>query len=318
VTAEMLARATQPAAADASPVVLCPNCRDQRTTVRYDFGRHRIVRCAGCGLLRLDPLPSEEDTLAVYGENYFQNDDFLRGDNDGLFGYADYIAERFNKQPQYAQIAKDIAARLGITGRRPKLLEVGCGFGYFLDVAFEENFDVVGLEFNATAVARLRRKYAFPILSGSLESTQLERDSFDAVVMFDVIEHLRNPFSALDRVRAAVAPGGLFVLSTVDAESTVSRLLGRRLEDFRRTREHLFFFGRKTLAQVLSAHGFETVSIRSIGHTFELAFLLERLALYNRPIFQTLRRLVTRLGLGSLQIHVNPGTKMIAFARRAG
>src|SRR5262249_29362405 len=153
--------------------------------------------------------PTEEETRAVYGEDYFQNRYFLQGENSQLFGYFDYVAERFNKQPQYARIAREIAAMLHDIGRRPRLLEVGCGLGYFLDVAFEEDFDVMGLEFNPHAVARLRRKYAFPILSGSLEETRLDPGSLDAVVLFDVIEHLRDPFAALDRLHASIAPGGL-------------------------------------------------------------------------------------------------------------
>ena len=134
--------------------------------------------------------------------------------------------------------------------------------------------------------------------------------------MFDVIEHLRDPFTALDRLREALVPGGILALSTVDAESWTSRLIGKRLEDFRRTREHLFFFGRDTLREALDRHGFEPLAIRSIGHTFELGFLLDRLALYNAPLFRALHRGLRAVGLASLQIYINPFTKMIAFARR--
>jgi len=296
----------------------CPNCKQNAARVRYDFGEQRILRCTACGLLYIDPWPSEAEMHAVYGENYFQNTAFLNGASEGLFGYVDYVAERFNKQPQYAAIAREAAELLGGAERRPRLLEIGCGFGYFLDVAFEENFDVAGLEFNPFAVERLRRKYAFPIFSGALENTRLEPSAYDAVVMFDVVEHLRDPFSALRQIHAAMAPGGVLVLSTVDAESVVSRLIGKRLEDFRRTREHLIFFGRKTMQQVLQDHGFEVLTMRSIGHTFELAFLLARLELYQRHLFGALRRLLSRVGLGSLQVYLNPRTKMIVFARRAG
>ncbi len=266
-------------------------------------------------LLYLDPWPDEAETQAVYGETYFQNTHFLRGASDTLFGYSDYVSERFNKQLQYVNIARDVARLLGETPARPRLLEVGCGFGYFLDVAFEEGFDVEGLEFNPHAVERLRRKYVFPILSGALERAELPPRTLDAVAMFDVIEHLRDPFGALERIHAALVPGGILVLSTPDAESVVSRLIGKRLEDFRRTREHLFFFGRRTLAQILAERGFEVIRIRSIGHTFELGFLLERLALYNRPVFGGLRRVATALGLARAPIYLNPLTKMIAFAR---
>jgi SAM-dependent methyltransferase len=264
----------------------------------------------------LDPWPSEEETRAVYGASYFQNPYFREGEHDTLFGYTDYAAERLNKQPQYASIAREIRAALPASARSPRLLEVGCGFGYFLDVAFEADFEVMGLEFNQHAVERLRRKYAFPILAGSLEETHLEPDSLDAAVMFDVIEHLRDPFAALDRLRDAVVTGGLVVVATMDCESFVSRLIGSRLEDFRRTREHLFFFSRETMTRILRERGFEVVKIRSFGHTFDLALLLDRLALFNRPLFRGLHWLVTRAGLGHLQVYVNPHTKMIVFARR--
>ena len=256
--------------------------------MRYDFGREQIRRCQECGLLYIHPLPSEEETREVYGESYFHNDQFMHGTNAALFGYADYVAERFNKQPQFAAIAREIAELVPPSTSRPRLLEVGCGFGYFLDVAFEENFDVSGLEFNPHAVERLKRKYAFPIACGALETASLPPHSVDAAVLFDVIEHLRDPFTALDRLHGALAPDGVLVLSTVDAESWSSRLLGKRLEDFRRTREHLFFFSRETIRAVLVRHGFEVLHIRSIGHTFDLGFLLEapgdlQQALLRRP-----------------------------------
>jgi 2-polyprenyl-3-methyl-5-hydroxy-6-metoxy-1,4-benzoquinol methylase len=296
---------------------ICPRCADGRSTIRYDFGTHRIVRCAACSLMYLDPWPSEDDLRGVYDEQYFQNQTLLHGRNRSLYGYFDYVAERINKQADYVPIARDIRARLPHTDA-PRLLEVGCGFGYFLDVAFEEGFKVAGLEFNESAVRRLREKYAFPILGGAIETVPLPAAGYDAVVMFDVIEHLRDPFAALDRLHDAIAPGGWLVITTMDSESRMSRLLGQHLEDFRRTREHLFFFSRRTLAEVLREHGFEPADVRSIGHTIELALLLDRLTLYQHRLFSALRALVCRLGLGSVSVRVDPHTKMIVFARRSG
>ena len=271
-----------------------------------------------CSLLYLDPWPTAAELHAVYSEDYFENDDFMEGDHANLFGYSDYIGERFNKQPQYAAIARRILNLLSMEGTRPRLLEVGCGYGYFLSEAFEEGFDVAGVEFNPSAVERFRAKYSFPVWCGAMEDVDLEHGSYDCVAMFDVIEHLLDPFACLDKTHEALKPGGLLALSTMDAESWSSRLLGKRLEDFRRTREHLIFFGRETLRSVLDEHGFDTVSIRSIGHTFELSFLLERLSLYNRTLFGAARRMADVSGLGRIPLRVNPHTKMIAIARKRG
>jgi len=284
--------------------------------VHYDFGAEKIVRCTGCNLLYLTPCPSPDESRAVYEDSYFENPTLLEADNRSIFGYADYIAERFNKQPQFAAIARDIRSLLVPRDRPPRLLEVGCGFGYFLNEAFEEGFDVSGVEFNCNAVERLRRKYRFPIQHGPLEEIALEESHYDVLAMFDVIEHLRDPFRCLEKIRGAMTAGGLLVISTPDAMSPVSRIIGKRLEDFRRTREHLFFFSRDTLTSILEDHGFDVLTIRSIGHTFELSFLLNRLELYNRTIFSSLCWMVERLGLGSLQVRINPLTKMIVVARR--
>jgi SAM-dependent methyltransferase len=294
----------------------CPRCRHDSADIRYDYGREKIVLCRGCKLLFLDPLPLPSELAEVYGDSYFENVGFFDGDNSQLFGYSDYIAERLNKQPQYAEIAREIRSLVVPMDHEPHLLEVGCGFGYFLPEAFEEGFSVSGLEFNKQAVDRLRRKYAFKIHAGALEEAHFEPETFDAVAMFDVIEHFRDPFVALDILHRSMTPGGLLAVSTPDAGSLVSRMLGSRLEDFRRTREHLFFFTRETMTETLEEHGFDVISIRSIGHTFGLAFLLDRLALYNKPIFGTLRRMVEAIGLANVQLKINPGTKMIVLARR--
>ena len=271
-----------------SVLAVCPRCHHDQAVVRYDFGGEKIVCCAACRLLFLQPQPGPDETGAVYSDSYFQNSEFLNGENRSLFGYVDYIAERFSKQPQYAVIAREIRRLLPPMPRAPRLLDAGCGLGYFLGEAFEEGFDVAGLEFNRHAVARLRRKYAFPIHPGALEDLSLDPGSFDCVTMYDVVEHLRDPFGCISKIHSILTAGGLLVMSTPDAESAMSRLLGKRLEDFRRTREHLFFFGRETITDILDERGFDVVSIRSLGHTFDLGFLLERLTLYNRPIFESL------------------------------
>ena len=87
--------------------------------------------------------------------------------------------------------------------------------------------------------------------------------------MFDVIEHLHNPFGDVQKMYDRLNPGGGIAIATMDSESLMSRLLGTRLEDFRRIREHLYFFSRESLTKVLERAGFQVYAIKSHGHTFE-------------------------------------------------
>jgi len=110
--------------------------------------------------------------------------------------------------------------------------------------------------------------------------------------------------------------GGIAIITTMDSYSLTSRILGKRLEDFRRTREHLYFFSRPTISRLLEEEGFEDLNIHSIGHTFELDFLTDRLRLISRPLGLLSRWIVHRLGLQHMHMYIDPRTKMIIYARR--
>ena len=275
--------------------------------------------------MRLSPMPGLDDTKQVYADlSYFQNPQFYDVQHGNLYGYVDYIAERVNKLRAYRPIAELLLQRHrssqsgdpSVKPPRPRLLDVGCGLGYFMDAAHDVGFEVVGVEFNPGAVKTMGEKYAFKVYEGSVEAVPATEPPFDVVTMFDVVEHLHDPFGTIQRFFELVRPGGGVAISTMDSESLTSRLLGTRLEDFRRIREHLFFFGRESLTNVLERSGFRVYKIASYGHTFELAFLMERMRIINRPVFGTARWLVEHMGMGRWRVSIDPHTKMIVYAEK--
>ena len=74
------------------------------------------------------------------------------------------------------------------------------------------------------------------------------------------------------------------------------------------------FFSRRTIRQALERHGWETLDIRSVGHTFQLQALLNRAAMI-WPVTKPLRTLVYPRWLLDANLYVNPGTKIIVYAR---
>ena len=257
-----------------------------------------------------------ESLHSVYDEDYFANAEFFSGQNEGIFGYYDYIAERFNRQLSYRELLDEVVALLpAFSAGTSRLLDVGCGLGYLMDSAHDKGFSVAGVEFNQAAAEKLRQKYVFPVHVGDMLG--FDGEACDVITMVDVIEHLHTPVAIVRKVNSCLKPGGLFVLTTMDSDSLVSRLLGARLDDFRRVREHLFFFTRDSIRRVLESEGFEVVDIRFHGHTFRLDFLADRIRLLN-PFLGWLANIPVKwLRLGARQLHLNPGTKMIVFARKA-
>jgi SAM-dependent methyltransferase len=197
----------------------------------------------------------------------------------------------------------------------PGWLDVGCGLGYLLDSAFDGGFSVMGLEFNPWAVEQCNKRYAFPVQCGTLDDIPADK-RFDVISMIDVIEHFPDPFDQLARARDHLTGNGILLVVTMDCRSWMSRLIGKGLEDFRRIREHLFFFSRPCLTEIISQKGFAVLESRFVGHTFYVPRLIERIA---KPINESLEEIVGNWfadsNLAELSMTINPQLKMAIFAR---
>ena len=301
---------------DASPKTHpCLLCGGLKSYAKYDFGPHKIFRCENCNFMWLNPLPSREELKEVYNSDYFRNKGFYQEEDEHIYGYYDYISERMTKQARYYTLMEEVVSFLGnFEPEVSRFLDIGCGLGYLLDVASDKGFQVAGTEFNPDAVEKIRKKYVFPIFCGDL--LDYKDKDFNVISMMDVIEHLTDPLAAVKKASSLLRPGGIFLITTMDSDSLVSRLLGKRLEDFRRVREHLFFFNRKTIGYLLEKEGFEVLKIRSYGHTFRMDFLGDRLKLISPVAGKIFCWIIKFLHLSTFQFYINPGTKMIVFSRK--
>ncbi len=295
---------------------VCAHCGSLRSRVRYTFSDvdKVILECASCHLMVLDPIPSEEELHAVYSEGYFENENLTQSDVSKVYGYVDYISERINKQKNYSTICRTLQRLIVPAHRPPRLLDYGCGLGFFLDSAFESGFEPHGVEFNQYALDYIHRRYAYRAFHFS---DMNPAEHYDVITMFDVVEHLRDPFATIASIRSMLTDSGIVVMTTMDSTSFVSRIMGKRLEDFRRIREHLFFFSRSNLVSVLIKQGFEVLKVGSHGHSFELRLLATRL----RAVLPIVGAPMTWLlkvfpFMGNWSIYLDPRTKFIVYARK--
>ena len=148
-----------------------------------------------------------------------------------------------------------------------RVLDVGCSSGYLARPLAERGVRVVGVELDAEA-ADEARAVCEDVVVGDVETMELpfEAGSFDVVLCGDLIEHLRDPGSALTRLRPFLRPGGRLVLTTPNVANWAMRLslLGGRWRYTDRgilDRTHVHLFTRKALVETVEAAGYRIVEL---------------------------------------------------------
>jgi SAM-dependent methyltransferase len=244
------------------------------TTDRYGVALDDFLRCARCGHLQLDRMPTEAQLEAAYREAASE----------------DYEAE---ERGQRATAAAELE-RIERHARPGRLADLGCWVGFLSSEAARRGWQPTGVEPSEWAAGRARER-GVEVVAAPLLGAGLPEGQFAAVTMGDVIEHLPDPGLALDEAARLLAPGGVLWLATPDAGSRLARVLGERWWSVIPTHVHLFT--RTSMARLLERHGFEIVELGTSPKTFSVRYYLERLAGYWPPLARALVAAAVRAGV---------------------
>lgn len=294
-------------------MVRCNLCGADDTAPVMEIEGLHIVRCRQCGLTYENPRHSQQTLHDIYTETYYDHDGLTNGLE--FYGYDDYLRDEENIKITFTKRLETIERY----ARQGALLDVGCATGFFLDLARDHGWDVAGTEVSEFAAQYAHDRFGLDVRLGTLKELALDAQAFDVVTMWDVIEHVPDPMEELREVRRIMRDGGVLSIITPDAGSIVARILGRRWEEFRRVREHLYFFSLRTLSEMLHKAGFEILRTESADKVFYLGPAVRRLKYYtwDGPLTNAATRLVYALGLEKMRININPFTKIAVHARKA-
>jgi 2-polyprenyl-3-methyl-5-hydroxy-6-metoxy-1,4-benzoquinol methylase len=263
------------------------------------YGRHHtIVQCRQCGLVYANPRGDAQELQDTY-----------EAVEDPL-----YVQERKGRVLTFERHLRPLEAITGPPAARP-LLDVGAYTGVFVEIAARHGWDAWGLEPSFWAVEQARSR-GLQVIHGTLEGADLEPGRFDVVTLWDVIEHLGDPYGSLRQVHRFLKPGGLVVLHTIDIDSLFARLMGARWPWLMEM--HLYYFSRRTLRAMLTQCGFEVIRDGPQGRYLRAGYLAERACALFPAIGLPAKWLVTQLKLDGLALPVNLGDLFTAYARKVG
>lgn len=249
----------------------CPSCGNTNSTVLYASrdrmfrmpGSFRIRRCASCSLVFLDPFLSARETRKYYpSQTYYA----YRGEaKKGLLGAVrTYLIVHYYKPTIFSILVSLFIHSVPAIPREVhhgKVLDLGCGTGDTLLLLQALGWDVYGMEMDKRAVERAHKRGLKNIRLGTFEDlSYFKNNSFDAVRLYHVIEHLPDPQLCFRLLYHALKNGGELIIGTPNISSIVARLFGTYWYNLDSPR-HLFLFNPKTLRKMAEDAGFTVRSL---------------------------------------------------------
>ena len=262
------------------------------------YGQHpQIVACNHCGHVYANPRWAEDEVVAAYTAVEDET----------------YVVERSGRELTFDKHLAALEQHVGPANGR-SLLDVGAYIGVFVEVAQANGWQACGIEPSAWAAAEAQRR-GLNVIQGTQDAPALQGSQFDVITMWDVIEHVAEPLTEVQKAHQLLKPGGWLVIHTMDVHSPVARLMGSRwpwLMDM-----HLHYFSQQSMAYMLENVGFEVIWSGAQGRYLRLGYLASRLGGLNGSLGRLAEWGVDRLKLSETAVPVNFGDLFTVYARKA-
>ncbi len=176
-----------------------------------------------------------------------------------------------------------------VPGGAKNILDVGCGDGNFALLAKEVlNAEVWGIEIQPQA-GEIAKSKIDKVIIGSFPDVvkELPVNYFDCIVFNDVLEHMPDPWNALERAKTCLSKAGAVVASIPNVRhySTLYELLVKKDWAYKNSgvldRTHLRFFTRKSIVRMFGNAGYELIKLEGIGQTKSLKYMVVNCFLMN-------------------------------------
>jgi len=253
----------------------------------------RIVKCNNCGLVYANPRDEEPVLNKKYEE----------------LGSDEYLVAESERTLTFRKDANSVKRYC----RSGRILDVGCSTGIFL-TQFGDNWEKYGVEPSTVNAKIAKSRFGLNIYNSAINELDFEVKFFNVITMWDVLEHLSNPKDVLKKLYENLKPSGYLIICTPDIGSMFSRVTGKRWLHL--TRQHLYYFDRKTLLKTIKISGFSIRRVSTYTRIFTLKYLMRRASIERHIFGRMTATLLNILRLGDLRIRVNFGDFVLVIAQR--
>ena len=225
--------------------VACNICGNEKTTPVAAQRGFRYVECMICGLIYMNPAPGAGKLKKIY-DTYHQR------------GGKDESSWETLMKLNFSIVSAKLDGMFPAGGR---LLDTGCGYGHFLEIMEKCGWQTQGIDPSVNTVAYALKK-GLNILQTTIDEAPFPEGSFHAVTMFYVLEHLPDPFAALQKVFSFLVPGGAAVIRVPHTTPLVRMLSALKIRNnLYDAPFHLYDFSPDSIVRILKKAGFDSIEV---------------------------------------------------------
>ncbi|MBI5072399.1 class I SAM-dependent methyltransferase [Candidatus Woesearchaeota archaeon] len=266
-----------------------------------------VYCCTNCGTQWQWPLKEEKEYEDIYTEKYYKEIWGWRKEKDRQIGKSKFAT------------SKNFIKHLHNHKKGGKVLDIGCGLGYLLSFLQQDNYeyDVYGVELSGFARNISEERMGKGRVFENLEELKKKRMQFDAILLFDSMEHIPNQDKLLKDIDVLLAPKGKVLVIMPAADSFAAKIMGKQWIEYKK--DHVLFYTKKALKQQLEKYNFRIKYMRSCWKTVTLVYLASYLSVFRIPIMSTILEATIKLFpefIQNIPISIPIGQMMVVFERK--
>ena len=231
-------------------MVVCEICGRSETKTLISIQGFDVGKCRHCGLVYVANPVDESELTELYTKEYYL-------ELEGVEYSSDSTNLNLRRLFWFNRQRLDLMEKIKEPGR---LLDVGCGPGFFLASAQKRGWEVTGLDISIKAEAFAKRRFHLDIAVCQLEQAEFPGKSFDLITMWHVLEHMPHPRVTLRKAYELLKPDGLLLVQVPNVNSLPARMKRARFSEFSGPKFHRYYFSLTSLTRLLRLAGFKNLS----------------------------------------------------------
>jgi 2-polyprenyl-3-methyl-5-hydroxy-6-metoxy-1,4-benzoquinol methylase len=225
----------------------CILCGSLERSPLYSNDKWQIYKCENCTLGILDPRPSKDELDNLYASNYFQTHY-----NSPLSLSSPEMKKRLMQEDHRLRFFRKFK-------HGGKVLDIGCGRGYFLLACRKAGYEVEGVDISATAASYVEGELKIPVRVGEFDKIDFESVSYDVITMWHSLEHTTNPNKYLIRAGKLLKDDGVLIVDVPNYAGHDAKMNWQNWPNWDLP-YHIYHFTKDSLTCLLRKHGFAVIS----------------------------------------------------------